>query len=596
MALPPSNPLPDAVLPRRLAAIAFADIVGYSILAAADETRTAARWMAMFREVVAPAAEALGGRIVDVQGDGTLAEFSDVAAALEWARRLHAAAEGAADAHEAPITFRVAIHAGSVIVAGERIMGDVVNTAARLQEYATPGGTLLSAEAAALLGGALPPGARELGELPLRNLSRAVRAVSLDPARQMPVPLPPPPSLLPSVVVLPLANLSGDPADDHLAAGVVEDVTASLAGLHELFVVAPESARMFLGQSPTPQRVARALGVRFAVAGSLRRRGGGFQASLWLMETETGEQLWTERVDAADRDIFAMQEHLAARVVQGVAPSIRAAALQAAMRKRPESLTAYDHMLRGMHTLSCSDPERFRAAGVHLARATAEDPGFSLALAWRGYWHNLRISIGLSEDLAADREATFDLCERALATDPRNPLALAVLAHNTALLRQDCATAQALFDRALQASPNSAMAMTLSSATLAYLGEGTEAVRRAELGLRLSPHDPLGYVQHHLLAMAHYQAGDMARSERHSRISLGTNPAHGSAWRTFCVALAAQGRMEEARLAYRSMLRIEPNFDLAAYLPRLQVFQNVEIRERMCLHLTAAAAGSGGQE
>ncbi len=580
----------EPVLTRRLAAIAFADIVGYSILAAADEARIASRWIGLFRDVVAPDAAALGGRIVDLQGDGTLAEFPDVAAALDWARRLHAAAETSGDAHEAPITFRVAIHAGSVIVAGERLMGDAVHTAARLQEYATPGGTLLSAEAAALLGGDLPPGARELGELPLRNLSRAVRAVSLDPARHVPVPLPPPPSRLPSVVVLPLANLSGDPADDHLAAGVVEDVTASLAGLHELFVVAPESARMFLGQSPTPQRVARALGVRFAVAGSLRRRDGGFQASLWLMDTETGEQLWTERLDAADRDIFAVQEHLAARVVQGVAPSIRAAALQAAMRKRPESLTAYDHMLRGVHALSSSNPAQFLAAGEHLARAIQDDPDFSLALAWRGHWHSLRIGIGFSEDLEADRRASFDLCERAIACDGRNPLALAVLGHNTALLRQDCTTAYALFERALEASPNSAMAMTLSSATLSYMGDGPEAMRRAERGLRLSPHDPLGFWQHHLLAMACYQGDDLDRSEKHSRISLGTNPNHASAWRTFIVALGAQGRLEEAATAYRAMLRVEPNFDLEAYLPRLAVFAHAERRERMTRDLREAAA------
>ncbi|MEI6158478.1 MAG: hypothetical protein WCP77_01480 [Roseococcus sp.] len=589
MALPLSAPAPDPVLTRRLAAIAFADIVGYSILAAADENRAASRWMALFREVVAPAATTLGGRIVDLQGDGTLAEFPDVPAALAWARRLHAAAEASADAHEAPITFRVAIHAGSVIVAGERIMGDAVNTAARLQEYATPGGTLLSAEAAAMLDAVDRAGAREMGELPLRNLSRAVRAVSLDPTQPVPVPLPPPPSLLPSVVVLPLENLSGDPADGYLAAGVVEDVAASLAGLHEVFVVAPESARAFAGQNPAPQRVGRALGVRFVVTGGFRRAGGGLFAQIRLSDAQSGEQIWGERIEAAEREVFDLQEHLVGRIVAGVAPNIRAVTLREAMRKRPESLTAYDHMLRGLHAMSATHSAGFLAAREHLMAAVAVDPHFSQALAWLGQWHSMLLGHGWSQEPLLDIEAAMEFAGAATQADPNNALGLAVFGHLNAYHRRDPFTAQDCFERALRASPGSAIAWTLSSGVLSYTGQGARAVEHAMRGLRLSPYDPLRFSQRHFLSIARYANGDLEMAEQEQRVSLGANPNHAASWRMLSACLAAQGRLEEAGLAFRRMGELEPGFDLARYAERRSPFLDDALRDRFRRDLECAA-------
>ena len=144
---------------------------------------------------------------------------------------------------------------------------------ARLQEYGTPGGTLLSGEAAGLLPEARRRGLRDLGVLPMRGLPRSLRAYSIDPPGGVAVPVKPAPGHLPSLAVLPLLNLSGDPLDEYFATGIMEDVVASLSGLGELFIVAPDSARMFAGQNPSPQRAARTLGVRFIVSGGLRRSG-----------------------------------------------------------------------------------------------------------------------------------------------------------------------------------------------------------------------------------------------------------------------------------------------------------------------------------
>jgi adenylate cyclase len=585
-------PAPTGVvrpLQRRLAVVAFADIVGWSTLTTADETAAVSRWMALFQSAVDPAAERLGGRIVDVQGDGTLAEFPHMEAALDWARTLHAAAESEAQAagEMPPIAFRIALHLGPVIDDGARVLGDAVNLAARLQEFGTPGGTLLSAEAAAMLPAEALAGARELGELPLRNLSRSVRAVSLDPARSVAVPLAPPPARLPSVAVLPLANLGGDPRDDYLAAGLVEDIAAMLAGLHEVFVIAPETTRMFARQSPTPQRIGRTLGVQFAVLGSMLRARGGLAVSVRLVDTRTGEELWGERIDAPEREILDMQDHLVGRIVTGIAPGIQAAVLRDAMRKRPESLTAYDHMLRGIHAFGSGDREAFLGARKHLQQAIDLDPGFALPRAWAAYWHNIHIADGLSSDHAAEVGELFRLGEEALALDPRCALALSVIGHNLSFLRRDYDHALEHFQQALGASPGTAAAWTFASGTLAYLGRGGEAVEHAERGIRLSPFGPLRFYRQLFLGIAQYANGDLVAAEKACRASIGSNPRHAPTLRMLAAVLGGLGRHEEAREAGRRLLVVDPGFRLGSYARDRAPFAG-ELRARFVRDLAAS--------
>jgi adenylate cyclase len=466
-------------------------------------------------------------------------------------RRRGGEAQTAGDAP--PIAFRVALHFGPVMADGARILGKAVNLAARLQEFGTPGGTLLSAEAAAMLPAETLAGARALGELPLRNLPHSVRAFSLDPARSVAVPLAPPPSAVPSVAVLPLANLGGDARDDYLAAGLVEDIAATLAGLHEVFVISPETTRMFAGQSPTPQRVGRTLGVRFVVAGTMLRARGGLSVSVRLADTRSGEQLWGERIEVSEREILEMQEHLVVRVVAGIAPGIQAAVLREAMRKRPESLTAYDHMLQGIHAFVSEGAGEFLGARDHLQRAMDRDPGFALPRAWAAYWHNIHLAKGMSTEPAGEAARLFALGEDALALDPRNALALSVVGHNLSFLRRDYDRALERFAAALDAAPGSAAAWTFSGATLAYLGRGKEAVEHVRRGIRLSPYDPLRFYRQLFLGIAQYVNGDLAAAEKACRTSIGCNPGHAPTLRMLAAILGALERSDEAREVSRRL-------------------------------------------
>ncbi|MFN6956361.1 MAG: adenylate/guanylate cyclase domain-containing protein, partial [Acetobacteraceae bacterium] len=376
---------------RRFAAFAFADVVGYTILMATEEARTHRRWMAVLDGVLRPLAGAHGGRIVKSTGDGVLAEFRTPEGALGWAlqvqRRL--AEADAADPEAPTLALRIAAHMGEVTATPHDIYGQGVNVAARLQEHAPAGGLLLSAAMVEALGPALPRPPRDLGLITLKHLPEPERAFILDPETP-PARLPSPPDVspLPSLAVLPFRNLGGDPQDDYFADGVVEDIVVSLGNLRELMVVARSSTLSWRGRDADPREVSRALGVRYVVSGSVRRAGREMRVQVELSDAQTGSRLWGDRAEATGGGLFTLQDRIVERIVAGVAPHVRAAELQRAMRKRPESFTAYDLTLRGLALIQDLERDRFAEARALFERAMAHDPGFSLPVAWAARWHS----------------------------------------------------------------------------------------------------------------------------------------------------------------------------------------------------------------
>ena len=579
------------VAPRR-AAIGFADIVGYSILMAAEERRTHDRWMALLGAIIRPTTTIHCGRIVDVRGDGVLAEFATAADGLRWALDVQRAmaVRNAGGAETPPIVLRIGLHVGEVLAQDRGIYGDAVNVAARLQEHAQPGGIVLSQavleEAPEVAGAA----ARDLGLLELKNIARPIRIHAIDThAQRVALPLPrPAPHALPSIAVLPLHNLGGDPADDYFADGVVEDIVVSLASLRELFVIARTSTLVFRGAEPDPRQLGRALGVRYLLMGSIRRRGPALRISIQLCETQSGGTLWGDRIDAGAEELFEVQDRIVRRVVAGIAPNVRSAELARALRQRPESFTAYDHTLKalaGIHSLSRAV---FDQAREHLAAAMAEDPDFAMPIAWAARWHGLRVGQGWSPDPAQDSAAAGALAQQAIGLDPQNAMALATYGHLRSYLFHDCAGGRLHLDRALEACPNSPLAWVLSAANLAYLGRGAEAVRHGEQGLQLSPFDQGRAYQYSFLAIAHYANGSYEESLTWARLSVAENPFYTSVRRSVIVALAGLGRLEEAREEAARLLELEPDFRLGAYARVRLPYQHAALRQGCMEHLRAA--------
>ncbi|MFI5014972.1 MAG: adenylate/guanylate cyclase domain-containing protein [Hyphomicrobiales bacterium] len=576
---------PPASKARRLAAIAFADIVGYSTLLAEDEDGTLDRWSALLNEVLRPKALGCHGTIVKLTGDGVLAEFPSALDAVEWGQQVQRSIEerGRLGEAEAPrLSVRIAVHIGDVISTDDDIYGDGINLAARLQEHAPPGGLVISEAVYDMVRGKLDQEARDLGLLRLKSFERPVRAYSLPTASAVTIPVgrfkddP-----LPSIAVLPLMNLSGNPDDDYFAAGIVEDIVISLAGLHELLVIARGSTLNYGGgRQADPREAGRALGVRYIVMGSVRRSPRLIRVSVQLYDAYTGASLWGDTTEIAPEELFNVQDNIITKVVAGIAPHVRASELRVALRKRPESFTAYDYTLKALDVINSLDHRTFHTAREFLDAAMEADRNFAMPCAWAARWHNILIGQGWSSDRREDAAKAIELAERAIGLDRRNALALATCGHLKSFLFHDYDTALVYFDQALAACPNSSLAWIHSAATLAYVGRSEQAIRHAERGLRLSPFDQSLFYYYMVLGLAHYANNSFEAAVKWGKMSASENPNYTANLRVLAASLSALGELDEANRVADQLMRREPQFSVSEWGATLQPFRDEAIKQR----------------
>jgi adenylate cyclase len=584
----PSNGDNGPRIDRRLAAIAFVDIVGYSILMARDETRTHQRWMAILDRIIRPEAISHHGKIVKSTGDGVLADFPSAFDAVQWAYAVQRAVQalGVGDPVP-PIALRIAVHAGDIITTDFDVFGEGVNLAARLQEYAPAGGIVLSDAAHDLVRGSLDTTARDLGQLDLKNFENSVRAFALDPeGPAITVPtLPRAVSKLPSIAVLPLQNIGGDPADDYFCDGCVEDITLSLAGLRELMVISRGSTLAYRGRHPDPREVGRLFGVRYVLSGSLRRSERLVRVSVDLCDANSGVTLWGEKEEVAPAELFNAQDRIVGKIVAGIAPNVRAAELRTAMRKKPENFSAYDYTLRALHILNSLDKNTFMQARDYLQKAMEEDSDFAMPIAWAARWYSLSVGQGWSADPTADKAKAVELANRAIDQDPQNALALATYGYLQSFLFHDYDSALVYFERALAACPNHSLAWFLSSPTLSYVGRAQEAIKHAEQALRLSPLDRNLFSFYSALNLAHYAQGSYEEAVKWGKLSASENPLYTANLRYLAAALAALDRLDEAHSAAATLMQREPDFRLNTFGKTLQPFRGLEMSARYIQHL-----------
>ena len=311
---------------RRLAAVVAADMVGYSRLMEVDETGTLARLKTHRIELIDPAIAKNRGRIIKTTGDGMLLEFQSVADAVlcaaEIQRRM---ARRNADVSPARwMQFRIGINLGDVIVEENDIFGDGVNVAARLEMLAEPGGICVSGAVRDQVGDRLDAIAFEdLGEQNVKNILRPIRvfrvkleqdaAAAPDAAKDAAVAATI--AKKPSIAVLPLVNMSGDPEQEFFADGLTEDIITELSRFRDLLVISRNSAFVYKGKAVKVQEVAREFGVEFILEGSVRKAGDRIRVTVQLIDAETDTHVWAERYDRKLEDIFAIQDEMTCAIV-----------------------------------------------------------------------------------------------------------------------------------------------------------------------------------------------------------------------------------------------------------------------------------------
>jgi TolB-like protein/Flp pilus assembly protein TadD len=362
----------------------------------------------------------------------------------------------------------------------------------------------------------------------------------------------------PSIAVLPFQNLSGDPQQDYFADGVVEEIITGLSRIKWLFVIARNSSFTYKAEAVDVKRVGRELGVRYILEGSVRKSGERVRIGAQLIEAETGIQLWAERYDRRLDDIFALEDEITLSVIGAIEPRLRDAEIERVRRKRPDSLGAYDLVLRAIPDAYLATPEGCAKAVPLLEQALTLEPGYASAHGWLAWCHEvLFVWAGFKE---ANRIAAIRHARAAIAEGRDDATALALAAFAIAMVEHDRRAAREAFERVLALSPSSALALFLGGVSLSYGGEAELSLDWAERALRLSPVDRHAYASPHATAIAHFSRGQYEQAAAAARRAVRANPSFSVAHCVLSAALAKLGRTQEAKAVARQVLVLQPSF------------------------------------
>jgi TolB-like protein/class 3 adenylate cyclase len=555
---------------RRLAAILAADVAGYSRLMHRDEEATHARLAALLTEAVHPAIAEHGGRIVKNTGDGFLAEFPSaveaVRAAIQFQARIH---ELAADEEEdSRIAFRVGINVGDVIIEPYDIFGDGVNIAARLEGIAEPGGICISSSACEHVRGRVRATFADLGEQNLKNIALPVRVYAVirdgsvlttpvERARSAPLS---PPRL--SIIVLPFANLSGDPGQDYFVDGVTESLTTDLSRISGSFVIAHNTALTFKGKGVDVKQIGRELNVRYVLEGSVQRGGNRLRVNVQLIAAEAGNHLWAERFDKPAADLFDMQDEIVSRLANTLNSQL--IAVEARRAERSPHPDAIDLCFQGAAWANKGrTPEYLARARGFYERALALEPGNVEALVGTA-WVNCSISANvLTDDRIEHLAAAEETVTKVLSLAPNHPIAHYVLGLAQTFTNR-AAQGIAKYERALALDRNFAYAHAHIGLAKLYLGRGGETEAHIEQALRLSPRDTVVYIWTMFVGIAKLWHGADTEAIVWLRRSLEAN-RNSIAHFYLAAVLAHGGELDEARATARAGLALYPSFTIRRY-------------------------------
>jgi adenylate cyclase len=369
----------------------------------------------------------------------------------------------------------------------------------------------------------------------------------------LPAPLPD----KPSIAVLPFANMSSDPDQEYFSDGIADDIITELSRSRSLLVIARNSSFTYKGHAVDVKQVARELGVRYVVEGSVRRSGGRVRVTAQLIDAGTGNHLWAQRYDRDLADIFAVQDDITNAVALAIGPAIADAEQQRVARRPPESLGAWDACVRGQWHLARTDPAENEKARSFFNRAIDLDPNLSPAYQGLVYTYLDEIRLFATRSLDETGAVVEPLARRAVALDPNDSGAHAALGWVLST-RGDHAASVDRSERALALNPNSADAYRLKGVSLVFAGRHQDGYQTLVTHLRLNPRDPGNWRALHLIAIAHYLQGDHEGAVAACRRAMHENPNQRLSLRWLVAAHAQAGRLAEAQDILREMVATLP--------------------------------------
>ena len=567
---------------RRLAAIFAADVVGYSRLIRADEEGTLKAFQALRSELIDPKIAAHNGRIVKAMGDGILVEFASVVDAVRGAAEIQQtiAERNASLPEDRRIVFRIGVNLGDVVIEGDDIHGDGVNVAARLEGLAEPGGICISAGAYEQVRDRVDIPFEDLGEQEVKNIDRPVRvwrwladdgAAPAGPLEATePLPLPD----KPSIAVLPLDNMSGDPDQDYFADGITEDIITTLSKVPDLFVIARNSTFTYKGTATDVKQVAEDLGVRYVVEGSVRKSGQRVRITAQLIDAATGHHRWAERYDRDLSDIFALQDEITREIVTAVDVELTEGDQIRVWRDSAGDMAAYEFFAKGRDHFSRNTPKSIAQAQQEFEKALSLNPRFAAAHAYIG-WNHAVAGVWWAKDREEAFRAARAAADTALSLNNTLADAHAVRAF-VELYSGEHARAERIAENATTLNPNTADIHNVLAMVRTFMGKPEEALVAARHACRLSPRVP--YMLLELgRAFCHVERYEEALDPL-SRI-ISDRPYWITGRALLIVASVGLGRVELARHHAAELLRTSPRFSVGNWARTLP-YKNADDRDR----------------
>jgi adenylate cyclase len=598
---------------RKLTAIFSADVEGYSRLMGDNELATV-QTLTSYKGTMRKLIIHYRGRVVDSTGDNLLAEFASVVDAVQCAVEVQQVLKGKNEnlPENRRMLFRIGINLGDVIEEDDRIFGDGVNIAARIESLSEGGGVCISGNAYEQIENKLALGYQYMGEHAVKNIAKPIKVykVPMEPgpakrpktktwkklalvvagvvilgggalaawhfylrpapqpaevsSEQTPAPesaqkTPPPPvPAEPSIAVLPFANISGDPKQDYLSDGITEQIITALSITPKMLVIARNSSFIYKGKPVMVQQVSEELGVRYVLEGSVQRSGDRLRVTAQLIDAKTRNHIWSDRYDREMKDLFAIQDEITMRVIEGLRVKLTEGEQGRIYSRGTNNLEAYLKLLRGFDLVLSFRSKEDNALGRQMyEEAIALDPEYSNAYALLAWTYNHDVGLGWTETPKKSIERALEIAQKAISLDESNANAYSAL--------EDAYRNMGMLDKALAAgkqaialAPNGADTNALHSATLYFLCRNEEALSTINKAIHLNPIPPMYYFL--FLAKAHDNLGQYEKAIAAYDKSLIVNPNYLHSLAGLGESYRKMGRYEEAIAALKKVIHLNPNY------------------------------------
>jgi adenylate cyclase len=564
-------------LKRKLAAILSADVKGYSRLMGEDEEWTL-RTLNAYKEVTGSLIQQHRGRVVGTAGDNMLAEFGSVVDAVQCAVEIQQVlrAKNAMLPGNRRMDFRIGINLGDVIEEGDTIYGDGVNIATRVEGLAEAGGICISESAYQQIENKLPLRYDYLGEHEVKNIVKPVRvyraqieseAVARRPLEaaskeKMAFPLPD----KPSIAVLPFVNMSDDPKQEFFSDGMTEEIITALSKSPYLFVIARQSTFAYKGKPVKVKQVSEELGVRYVLEGSVRRSGEKVRITAQLIDAMTGYHLWAERYDRELKEIFALQDEIAFKIMKTVHEKLQPGTYVGVLGKGARNLEAFLKAMEAReHFYRASKQDNAMARKLY-EEIIAMDPDYAIAYVGLAWTHMADTWFSTSKSPMESLGRAIELGQRAVALDESEAMGHSSLGYFYTHARQfDKAVTHA--EQALALDPNSSAVLYSSASALAFSGRPEDAIPLLQKAIRLNPFAPAVFFYN--LSVAYRMVGQFDQAVEQAKKAVERDPKNQFTNLALASACILAGREAEARAVAEEVLKINPKFSLEQYTKTL---------------------------